>query len=74
MVRAQVKGPSIVRVSQIVPKTNEVVVSRVFAAARPQTQQRHRTLRLASIQRPGLSAIEIVVEFCRNEWRIELLQ
>ena len=74
MVRAQVEGPCVMRVSQGVPKTDEVVQRRIVTAFWPQTQQRHRTLWLASIQRPGLDAIDIVVEFCCNEWRIQLLQ
>ena len=75
MVRAQVEGPCVMRVSQGVPKTDEVVQRRMFTAVWPQTQQRHRTLWLASIQRPGLDAIiGIVIELCDDEWRIQLLQ
>ena len=73
MVRAQVEGPREMRVSQGIPKTDEVVVSRAFAAARPQTQQRHRTLRLASIQRPWLRAVVLIVRLCDNVRRLELL-
>ena len=75
LVRAQVEGPCVMRVSQGVPKTDEVVQGRIFTAVWPQTQQRHRTLWLASIQRPGLDAISgIVIELQRDEWRIQLLQ
>ena len=75
MVRAQVEGPCVMRVSQGVPKTDEVVQRRIFNAFWPQTQQRHRTLWLASIQRPGLDAIiGIVIDLCRDEWRIQQLQ
>ena len=65
MVRAQVEGPCVMRVAQGVPKTDEVVQRRIFTAVLPLTQQRHRTLWLASIQRPGLDAIiGIVIELC----------
>ena len=74
MVRAQVEGPCVMRVSQEVPKTGEVVQRRIFTAVRPQTQQRHRTFWLVSIQRPGLLAVVIVIEFCSNEWWEQLLQ
>ena len=52
MVRAQIKGAREMRVSQTVTKTDEVVESCVFAAARAQTQQRHCTLWVLSVQRP----------------------
>ena len=39
MVRAQIQGPCVMRVSQGVPKTGEVVQGRIFTAVWPQTQQ-----------------------------------
>ena len=74
MVRAQIQGPCIMRVPQSISKNYEVVQGRIFAATRAQPKQRHGTLRIASIQRPGLHAIKIVVELHCDERRIELLQ